>query len=144
MFTVRALTLGNILLLILNVPLIQVWVKVLRVPYRFLFPSALFFIAIGVYSTNNSLFQVGEVLVFGLMGAVFVALKFPIAPILLGYVLGPMVEENFRRAVLISNGDLRVFIQEPISAGFLAATSLVILLQIYFRAREARKTAIVL
>ena len=100
---------GNILLVILNVPLIGIWVKLLRVPYRFMFPSALFFIAVGVYSTNNSLFEVGEVLVFGIIGAVLMALDFPVAPILLGYVLGPMVEENFRRALLLSRGDLTVF-----------------------------------
>ena len=76
---------GNVLLVILNVPLIGVWVKLLQVPYRYLFPSALFFIAVGVYSTNNSLFEVGEVLVFGVVGAIFVALDFPVAPILLGY-----------------------------------------------------------
>lgn len=123
---------GNVLLIILNVPLIQVWVKVLQVPYRYLYPSALFFIAVGVYSTNNSLFEVGEVLVFGLMGAVFVALRFPVAPILLGYVLGPMIEENFRRALLLSRGNMAVFLQHPISASFLGAGALLIALQIYF------------
>ncbi|MDB5754544.1 MAG: putative tripartite tricarboxylate transporter(TTT) family, TctA subunit [Massilia sp.] len=130
---------GNVLLVILNIPLIGIWVKLLRVPYRFLYPSALFFIAVGVYSTNNSLFEIGEVLVFGLLGAVFVTLKFPVAPILLGYVLGPMVEENFRRAVLLSRGDLMVFIQHPISAGFMAASSLLILLQIFFAMRASMR-----
>lgn len=128
---------GNVLLVVLNVPLIQIWVKVLQVPYRYLFPSALFFIAVGVYSTNNSLFEVGEVLVFGLMGACFVALKFPVAPILLGYVLGPMVEENFRRALLISHGQLSVFVERPISAAFIAASSLLIIAQLIFAMRRA-------
>jgi TctA family transporter len=114
------------------VPLIQIWVKVLQMPYRFLFPSALFFIAIGVYSVNNSLFEVCEVLLFGLAGAIFVAFDFPVAPILLGYVLGPMVEENFRRALLLSNGRMAVFIQQPISCGFMIACALLILLQVYF------------
>jgi TctA family transporter len=135
---------------VLNVPLIQIWVKVLQVPYRYLFPSALFFIAIGVYSTNNSFFEVSEVLVFGLMGAVFVALEFPLAPILLGFVLGPMIEENFRRALLLSHGDMAVFIQQPISAVFIAISALLIVIQTYFSTRsrgerrkqtaEARKT----
>jgi TctA family transporter len=128
---------GNVLLIILNVPLIGLWVKLLRVPYRYLFPSALFFIAIGVYSTNSSLFEVGEVLAFGLAGAVFAALDFPIAPILLGYVLGPMVEENFRRAVLISRGDLAVFVQRPISAAFIALCVIVIAVQVFFALRAS-------
>lgn len=128
---------GNVLLVILNVPLIQVWVKVLQVPYRYLYPSAMFFIAIGVYSTNNSLFQVGEVLVFGVVGAVLVALDFPVAPILLGYVLGPMLEENFRRAVLLSRGSLAVFVERPISGAFVAISTLMILLQVYLSARTA-------
>lgn len=121
---------GNILLVILNVPLIGVWVKMLQVPYRFLFPSAMFFIAVGVYSTNNSLFEVGEVLVFGIAGAILIALDFPVAPILLGYVLGPMVEENFRRALLLSRGDLTVFVSRPISAVFISVCTLLIVAQI--------------
>ncbi|OIQ94758.1 tripartite tricarboxylate transporter TctA family protein [mine drainage metagenome] len=113
-------------------------------PYRYLYPAALFFIAVGVYSTNNSLFEVGEVLVFGMIGAVFAALDFPAAPILLGYVLGPMVEENFRRALLLSRGDLLVFVKRPISAGFMAACALLILVQLFFALRTAlrkRETA---
>ena len=78
-------------------PLIGLWVKLLQVPYRYLYPSALFFIAVGVFSTNHNLEQVWEVLAFGVIGAVFAALDFPAAPILLGFVLGPLVEENFRR-----------------------------------------------
>ena len=96
------------LLIVLNVPLIGIWVQVLQVPYRYLFPSAMFFIAVGVYSTNNSLFEIGEVLVFGVVGATARAFEFPVAPILLGFVLGPMVEENFRRALLLSRGDAGV------------------------------------
>jgi TctA family transporter len=131
---------GNVLLILLNVPLIGIWVKLLRVPYRFLYPSALFFIAVGVYSVNNSLFEVGEVLVFGLIGALFVSLGFSVAPILLGYVLGPMIEENFRRAVLLSRGDLMVFLQHPISCAFLALCSLMIALQLFFAWRAAHRT----
>ena len=90
--------------MILNVPMIGVWVKLLAVTYRYLFPSAMFFIAVGVYSTQNNLFQIREVLAFGLIGAVLMALDFSVAPILLGFVLGPMVEENFRRALPLSRG----------------------------------------
>ena len=131
---------GNVLLLVLNVPLIGVWVKLLQVPYRYLYPAALFFIAVGVYSTNNSLFEIGEVLVFGLIGAVFVALDFPVAPILLGYVLGPMVEENFRRAMLLSRGDMMVFLQKPISATFIGICAILVLTQMFFALRTALKT----
>jgi putative tricarboxylic transport membrane protein len=128
---------GNVLLLLLNVPLIGVWVKLLQVPYRYLYPAALFFIAVGVYSTNNSLFEIGEVLVFGLAGAVFVAFDFPVSPILLGYVLGPLVEENFRRALLLSRGDMAVFLDRPISAVFIGICVLVIGGQVFFSLRAA-------
>jgi TctA family transporter len=127
---------GNVLLVLLNVPLIGIWVKLLRVPYRYMFPCALFFIAVGVFSTNNSLFEIGETLVFGVIGAVLVALRFSVAPILLGYVLGPMVEENFRRALLISHGDLGVFVERPISACFMAVCALLVLIQLYFGVRS--------
>ncbi len=130
---------GNLLLIVLNVPLIGLWVKLLRVPYRYLFPSALLFIAVGVYSTNSSLFEVGEVLVFGVAGAVFAALGFPVAPILLGFVLGPMVEENFRRSLLLSHGDLTVFVTQPISAVFISVCALLVVLQLYFGWRAAHR-----
>ena len=130
---------GNVLLVLLNVPLIGIWVKLLQVPYRFMFPSALFFIAVGVYSTNNALFEIGETLVFGLLGALLIALRFSVAPILLGYVLGPLVEENFRRALLLSRGDLAVFIQRPISAAFIGACALLILIQIFFAMRSSHR-----
>jgi TctA family transporter len=128
---------GNVLLVLLNVPMIGIWVKLLRVPYRFLFPAALFFIAVGVYSTNNNLFQVGEVVVFGLIGALLVALDFPVSPILLGYVLGPMVEENFRRAMLLSRGSLSIFADRPIALGFLIVGALLVVLQIVFACRAS-------
>jgi TctA family transporter len=130
---------GNVLLVLLNVPLIGIWVKLLQVPYRYLFPAALFFIAVGVYSTNNALFDVGEVLVFGIIGAVLIALDFSVAPILLGYVLGPLVEENFRRALLLSRGNLAVFIERPISAAFIGICALLIVAQTGFWLRRVLK-----
>ena len=129
---------GNILLVVLNVPMIGVWVRLLRVPYKYLFPSALFFIAVGVYSTKSSLFDVGEVAVFGVLGAIFLWLDFQIAPIALGFILGPMLEENFRRAMLLARGDITVFLQRPISAWFIGACSLLILLQIIAYVRRIR------
>jgi TctA family transporter len=130
---------GNVLLVLLNVPLIGVWVKLLQVPYRYLFPSALFFIAVGVFSTTNSVFQVVEVLFFGIVGVIFMRLRLPITPILLGFVLGPMVEENFRRALQLSHGDLGTFVTRPISAFFIAACVLLIAVQVGAHFYAARK-----
>ena len=126
---------GNIMLVILNVPMIGLWVKLLTIPYRYLYPSALFFICIGVYSTNNDMFQVGETVVLGVFGYILLQLGFHPAPILLGFVLGPRFEENFRRAMLISRGDLLVFVERPISAVFVALCVLLIAVQIFVRIR---------
>ena len=132
---------GNVLLIILNVPMIGFWVRLLSVPFRLMFPAALFFIVIGVYATNNSLFEIYEVLLFGVCGAVLMLLDFPIAPILLGYVLGPLVEENFRRALVLSRGDLLVFLERPISLVFMLGCGLLIAGQFVFalRALVARR-----
>ncbi|PYE25472.1 TctA family transporter [Paraburkholderia silvatlantica] len=127
---------GNVLLLLLNIPLIGIWVRLLRVPYRLMYPSALLFIAVGVYSTNNALFEVGETLFFGIAGAILIALRFPVAPILLGYVLGPMMEENFRRTLLMSRGDLAIFLERPVACGFIFVSLLLVALQIYFAIRS--------
>jgi TctA family transporter len=132
---------GNVLLVLFNVPLIGVWVKLLQVPYRYMYPVALFFISIGVYSTNNDLLQVAEVLFFGIVGAIFISLRFPIAPIMLGFVLGPLVEENFRRALLLSHGDLLVFVEHPISAVFIGLSALLILVQVVLAFRGGRGAA---
>jgi putative tricarboxylic transport membrane protein len=127
---------GNILLVFLNVPMIGLWVKLLTIPYKYLYPSALFFVCIGVYSTNNSLFQVGETLVIGVAGYILLMLGFHPAPILLGFVLGPRFEENFRRAMLLSRGDLKVFIERPISAAFLTVCVILLVGQLYVRWRS--------
>ncbi|WP_375463927.1 tripartite tricarboxylate transporter permease [uncultured Methylobacterium sp.] len=127
---------GNILLMVLNVPLIGLWVRLLTIPYRYLYPSAMFFVCIGVYSTSSSLFQVGETLVIGLFGYLLLILGFHPAPILLGFVLGPRFEENFRRAMLLSQGDLTVFVERPISAAFLAVCALLVVGQLYMRWRR--------
>jgi TctA family transporter len=138
---VASFWIGNVLLVILNVPLIGIWVRMLQVPYRFLFPSALFFIAVGVYSTRNNLFDVAIVAVFGVIGAILLALEFPLSPIVLGFVLGPMLEENFRRAMLLSRGDLGVFVTRPIAGGFVAASALLVLLQLAAWLRGRRRPA---
>ncbi len=137
---VASFWIGNILLVVLNVPLIGLWVKMLAIPYRYLYPSAMFFICIGVYAANNDMFQVGETLLFGILGYVLLRLDFHPAPILLGFVLGPRFEENFRRAMLISRGDISTFVTRPISAVFIALCVILIGAQIYMRLRGPKQS----
>jgi len=132
---------GNIILVVLNVPMIGLWVKLLTIPYKYLYPSAMFFVCIGVYSTNNDMFQVGEVVIIGIVGYILLLLDFHPAPVLLGFVLGPRFEENFRRAMLISRGDILVFIKHPISAFFIFMCVLLIVMQIYVRLRPPKVLA---
>ena len=127
---VASFWIGNVLLVVLNVPLIGIWVRMLQVPYRFLYPSALFFIAVGVYSTRNNLFDVAIVAAFGVIGAILLSLEFPLSPIVLGFVLGPTMEEKFRQATLLSRGDLTVFVTRPVAAGFVAASALLVAIQV--------------
>ena len=107
---------GNVFLVILNLPLIGLWVRLLRVPYPLLYPAILIFCAIGVYSINSNTFDIWMTIGFGLFGYVFAKLGCECAPLLLGFILGPMLEENFRRALLLSRGDLTTFVASPISA----------------------------
>ncbi len=130
---------GNLILIVLNVPLIGLWVKMLMVPYKYLYPSALFFICIGVFADKNSLFDVGVTLFFGVFGYILLQLKFEPAPILLGFVLGPRFEENFRRALIISRGDMMTFVDRPISAVFLFACVVLVGAQLYVRLRPNKK-----
>jgi putative tricarboxylic transport membrane protein len=113
----------------------------LTIPYKYLYPSAMFFVAIGVYSTNNDMFQVGEVVIIGIIGYILLLLDFHPAPILLGFVLGPRFEENFRRAMLISRGDILVFIKHPISGVFIFLCVALIVMQIYVRLRPPKVLA---
>src|ERR1700741_635037 len=133
---------GNVMLVVLNVPLIGLWVKLLMIPYKYLYPSALFFVAIGVYSTNNDMFQVGETVAIGLVGYLLLLLDFHPASILIGFVLGPRLEENFRRSMLISRGDFLVFVQRPITAFFLFLCAVLLSAQIYVRLRKPRTLTI--
>ena len=134
---VASMWIGNAMLVVLNLPLIGIWVKLLSVPYRLLYPSILVFMAIGVYSLSNSPFDVLLMAAFGILGHIFVRLECEPAPLILGFVLGPMMEENLRRALLLSRGDPSVLISKPISAGFLIAS--VILLAIVLAPAIRRK-----
>lgn len=118
---------GNIMLMILNIPLIGLWVSILKIPYRVLYPAILVFISLGVYSVNNNTFDVYLVAVLGIMGYGLAVLKFEAAPLLLGFVLGPMMEEYLRRALLLSRGDMMTFLDRPISASFIGFAAVLLL-----------------
>jgi TctA family transporter len=125
---IASMWVGNLMLVILNLPLIGMWIKLLTVPYRWLFPAIVLFCAIGVYSTNNNTFDVWMVGIFGFIGYMFIKLGCEPAPLLLGFILGPMMEENLRRALLLSRGDWSVFLTRPLSAGLLAAALLLVVI----------------
>jgi TctA family transporter len=119
---IASMWLGNLMLVVLNLPLIGMWIKLLTVPYRILYPSILVFMAIGVFSLSNNPFDVLLMALFGLLGYVCVKLECEPAPMILGFILGPLMEENLRRAMLLSRGDPLVFFQKPISATFLVVS----------------------
>src|SRR6266478_6357026 len=124
---IASMWVGNLMLVVLNLPLIGIWIKLLQVPYRLLYPAILLFCAIGVYTISNASFDVMQTAAFGALGVLFVKLECEPAPLLLGFVLGPMMEENLRRALLLSRGDPAVFFTRPISLGLLIAAVLLIL-----------------
>ena len=137
---IASMLFGNIMLVVINLPLIQIWVMLLKVPYRLFYPALLMFCCIGVYTLNNSSFEVGLLILFGLMGYAFLKLGCEPAPLVLAFVLGPLMEENLRRALLLSGGDAMVFIREPISLVLLllaVALLLLILLPAFRQMRGA-------
>ena len=136
---VASMWIGNCLLVVLNLPLVGLWVKLLTVPYRWLFPSIILFCCIGNYSVNNNPFDVYLCAVIGVLGYVLVKLECEPAPLLLGYVLGPLLEENLRRAMLIARGDPTVFFTRPISAVFMIATVLIFVVMVMPAARAMRR-----
>ena len=140
---IASMWIGNLMLVILNLPLVGLWVKLLQVPYRLLFPAIMAFSAIGIYSVNNSAFEIYLTALFGVLGFVWAKLEFSLAPMLLGFVLGPLMEENLRRAMLISRGDPTVFFTRPISLAFMVATVLIVIVVLApaFRRRRQDLTA---
>jgi TctA family transporter len=138
---VASMWIGNLMLVILNLPMIGLWVTLLKVPYRLLFPCIMVFSCIGIYSVNNSSFDVYLAAIFGVIGFVWVVLECQPAPLLLGFVLGPLMEENLRRAMLISRGDPTVFVTRPISLSFMIIT-LIILIIMVLPAVRARRSEI--
>jgi putative tricarboxylic transport membrane protein len=119
---------GNVMLVILNLPLIGLWVTLLKVPYHLLFPAIITFSCIGIYSLNNSPFELYLTAIFGIIGFLWMKVECSPVPLMLGFVLGPMMEENLRRALVLSRGDPMVFLRRPISLAFLITTALFIIL----------------
>jgi len=138
---IASMWVGNLMLVVLNLPLIGIWIKLLTVPYRMLYPAILLFCGIGVYTVNNTSFDVMQTAFFGALGVLFAKLECEPAPLLLGFVLGPMMEENLRRALLLSRGDASVFATRPISAGLLVAAILLVLVIAVPNIRRQREEA---
>jgi TctA family transporter len=135
---IASMWIGNALLVVLNLPMIGLWVKLLQVPYRLLFPAIMAFSAIGIYSVNNSSFEIYLTALFGVIGFVWIRLGCSPAPMLLGFVLGPMMEEHLRRAMLMSKGNPSVFFTRPLSLAFLIATAAILILMIAPAVRKRR------
>lgn len=137
---VASFLVGNIMLLILNIPLIGLWVRLLQIPYKYMYPTIIVLIAIGVYSLNNNVFDIWLTLFFGVVGYLMRLFRFEPAPLLIGFVLGPMMEEQMRRAMLLSRGDPLVFIERPISAALIAATLAILLFALFSALRGWRRS----
>jgi TctA family transporter len=138
---IASMLVGNVMLVFLNLPLIGIWVKLLQVPYRLLYLAILLFCAIGVYTVNNSTFDVMLTALFGLVGYALYRLRCEPAPLLLGFVLGPMMEENFRRAMLISSGDPMIFVTRPISLVLVVLTAGLLLMLVLPNIAKTRAIA---
>ena len=127
---IASMWVGNLMLVLLNMPLIGLWVSLLKVPYRMLFPAIMAFSCIGIYSVNNSAFEIYLTAIFSIIGFAWLRLDCQPAPLLLGFVLGPLMEENLRRALLISRGDPTVFFTRPISLSFMIVSALIVLIML--------------
>ncbi|MEI6025708.1 MAG: tripartite tricarboxylate transporter permease [Betaproteobacteria bacterium] len=138
---IASMWVGNLMLIILNLPLIGMWIKLLTVPYRFLFPAIIVFCSIGLYTLNNSPFDVYIGALFGVVGYLFWKLGCEPAPLLLGFILGPMMEENLRRALLLSRGDWTTFVTRPLSSGLLIAAALMVVVVMLPSIKKRREEA---
>ena len=140
---IASMWIGNVMLILLNLPLIGIWVKLLQIPYRYLYPAILVFCCIGVYTVNNSIVDVYITASFGIIGYLFFKLGCEPAPLLLGFVLGPMMEENFRRALLLSRGDFTTFVTRPLSLGLLIAAALLVVVVTLPAVKKSREEVFV-
>jgi TctA family transporter len=132
---------GNLMLVVLNLPMIGIWIKLLTVPYRMLYPAILVFCSIGVYSLSNAPFDVVMTALFGYVGYVFVKLDCEPAPLILGFILGPMMEENLRRAMLLSRGDPMTFLTRPLSLSLLIVAAILLVIIALPAIRKKREEA---
>jgi TctA family transporter len=139
---IASMWIGNVALLVINLPMIGMWVKLLQVPYKYLYPAILTFCSIGVYSLNNNVFDVYMTVLFAVFGYMCSKLKMEPAPLLIGFVLGPMMEEHLRRAMLLSRGDPMVFVQRPISATMLAIAAAALLAMALPNLRKGKDAAL--
>ena len=140
---IASMWIGNLMLIILNLPLIGVWVKMLTIPYRHLYPAILVFCCIGVYTVNNNNFDIFMTAIFGIAGYLFFKLGCEAPPLLLGFVLGPMMEENFRRALLLARGDFTTFLTRPLSLGLLIAAAALVVIVALPAVKKTREEAFV-
>jgi len=140
---IASMWVGNLMLVVLNLPLIGMWIKLLTIPYRMLYPAILLFCCVGVYSLSNSPFDVMQTAVFGVVGYIWVKLECEPAPLILGFILGPLMEENLRRAMLLSRGDATVFFQRPISLTMLLIAALLLVVVLAPAVRKKRDEAFV-
>ncbi len=138
---IASMWVGNLMLIILNLPLIGIWIKLLTVPYRFLFPAITLFCCIGVYTLNNNTFDIFLTALFAVIGYLFFKLGCESAPLLLGFILGPMMEENLRRALLLSRGDWTTFVTRPLSSGLLIAAALMLVVVMLPAIKNKREQA---
>jgi TctA family transporter len=139
---IASMWIGNAMLLVLNLPLIGIWVRLVRIPYDLLYPAILVFCVIGVYSLSNSVFDIYVMLAFGLFGYVMAKFGCEPAPLILGMLLGPMLEEYAQRALLLSRGDLMTFVERPISGSFLLLSVAILVTSALPLIRKKRREAL--
>jgi putative tricarboxylic transport membrane protein len=140
---IASMWIGNLMLLVINLPMIGLWVKLLKVPYRLLYPAILLFCCVGVYSVNNRAFDVALAVGFGLLGYLFRKARCEPGPLLLGFVLGPLMETNLRRAMLLSQGSPDIFVERPISLALLLASAALLVMLLLPTVRKTREEAFV-
>jgi TctA family transporter len=133
---IASMWIGNLMLIVLNLPMVFVWVRLLRIPYRFLFPAILVFCSIGAYSVQSSVFDILLLAFFGVLGYLFIKLSLSPIPLLLGFVLGPLLEEHFRRAMMMAQGDFCVFVRHPLSLALLSLCVLLLVVTLWINLRK--------
>jgi putative tricarboxylic transport membrane protein len=138
---IASMWVGNLMLLVINLPLIGLWVRLLKVPYRLMFPAILMFCCIGIYSINSLPTDVMFIGFFGVVGYALIKFGFEPAPLLLGFVLGPMLEENLRRAMIISRGNAAVFVTHPLSLALLLISLALLIVVLLPNIRAKREEA---